>query len=196
MPFGATFTRFRMVAIATSSRQILVDRILPRFSRQARAARADTSNFTELRNKVFRDRGYHGGDEYCQRDSRFRPESGKPAFAGCSEQYRQFAVDRPAADATNAANAVNFPAAYSALRVNQTDAAGGGTSATVATITPATVYEPTAPFADDNCMVAGPNVDRANELLQLLVARYTFAANAQVIRADAQMSASLLNITA
>jgi len=98
--------------------------------------------------------------------------------------------------ATNAANAVNFPAAYSALRVNQTDAAGGGTSATVATITPATVYEPTAPFADDNCMVAGPNVDRANELLQLLVARYTFAANAQVIRADAQMSASLLNITA
>jgi len=96
----------------------------------------------------------------------------------------------------DAANAENFPAAYSALRVNQTDAAGGGTSATVATITPATVYEPTAPFADDNGMVAGPNVDRANELLQLLVARYTFAANAQVIRADAQMSASLLNITA
>ena len=58
------------------------------------------------------------------------------------------------------------------------------------------LYEPTAPFADDNGMVAGPNVDRANELLQLLVARYTFAANAQVIRADAQMSASLLNITA
>lgn len=91
---------------------------------------------------------------------------------------------------------MNFPAAYSALRVNQTDAAGGGTSATVATITPATVYEPTAPFADDNGMVAAPNVDLANELLQLLVARYTFAANAQVIRADAQMSASLLNITA
>jgi flagellar hook protein FlgE len=45
-------------------------------------------------------------------------------------------------------------------------------------------------------MVAGPNVDLANELVQLLVARYTFAANAQVIRADAQMSASLLNITA
>ena len=95
----------------------------------------------------------------------------------------------------DAANAANFPAAYSALRVNQTDAAGGGTSATVATITPATVYEPTAPFADDNGMVAGPNVDLANELVQLLVARYTFAANAQVIRGDAQMSASLLNIT-
>lgn len=98
----------------------------------------------------------------------------------------------------DAANAEDFPAAYSALRVNQTDAVGGGTSATVTTTTPATVwsYEPTAPFADDNGMVAGPNVDLANELVQLLVARYTFAANAQVIRADAQMSASLLNITA
>lgn len=98
----------------------------------------------------------------------------------------------------DAANAENFPAAYSALRVNQTDAVGGGTSATVTTITPATVlsYEPTAPFAGDNGMVPGPNVDLANELVQLLVARYTFAANAQVIRADAQMSASLLNITA
>jgi flagellar basal-body rod protein FlgC len=106
-----------------------------------RERRANPSNFTELRNKVFRDRG---------------------------------------------------------SRVNQTNAFGGGTSATVTTTAPATVssYEPTAPFADDNGMVAGPNVDLANELVQLLVARYTFAANAQVIRADAQMSASLLNITA
>ena len=96
----------------------------------------------------------------------------------------------------DAANAENFPPAYSALRVNQTHAVGGGTSATVTTTTPATVssYEPMAPFADG--MVASPNVDLANELVQLLVARYTFAANAQTIRADAQMSASLLNITA
>ena len=98
----------------------------------------------------------------------------------------------------DAANAENFPAAHSALRVNQTDAVGGETSATVTTITPVTVsyYEPTSPFADANGLVAGPNVDLANELVQLLVARYTFAANAQVIRADAQMSASLLDITA
>ena len=98
----------------------------------------------------------------------------------------------------DAANAENFSAAYSALRVNQTDVVGAGTSAAVTTTTSATVssYEPTAPFADSNGMVAGPNVDLANELIQLLVARYTFAANAQVIRADAQMSASLLNITA
>jgi flagellar basal-body rod protein FlgC len=45
-------------------------------------------------------------------------------------------------------------------------------------------------------MVASPNVDLANEFVQLLLARYSFAANAQVIRADAQMSAALFDITA
>ena len=45
-------------------------------------------------------------------------------------------------------------------------------------------------------MVARPNVDLADEFVQLLIARYTFAANAQVIRADAQTSAALLNISA
>jgi flagellar basal-body rod protein FlgC len=92
----------------------------------------------------------------------------------------------------------NFPPAYTPLRVNQTDIVGGGTRATVSVVSPATVpaFDPGAPFADSNGMVASPNVDLANELVQLLIARYTFAANAQVIRADAQMSAALLNIFA
>src|SRR5207253_564391 len=98
----------------------------------------------------------------------------------------------------DAANPENFPAAYTPLQVNQNDLAGGGTSATVTSVSPATVasYDPTAPFADGNGMVASPNVDLANEFVQLMIARYTFAANAQVIRADAQMSAALLNIMA
>jgi flagellar hook protein FlgE len=45
-------------------------------------------------------------------------------------------------------------------------------------------------------MVASPNVDLANELVQVLVARFSYAANAEVIRIDAQMSAALINITA
>ena len=98
----------------------------------------------------------------------------------------------------DAANAADFPAAYTPLRVNQTDVVGGGTSATVTAVSPAIVqtYDPGAPFADGNGMVARPNVDLANELVQLLIARYTFAANAQVLHADAQMSAALLNILA
>ena len=91
-----------------------------------------------------------------------------------------------------------FPAAYTPLRVNQTDLAGGGTGATVGTVSPATVsaFDPTAPFADSNGMVASPNVDFANEIVQLLLARYSFVANAQVIRADAQMGATLFDILA
>jgi flagellar basal-body rod protein FlgC len=98
----------------------------------------------------------------------------------------------------DAANAENFPAAYTPLRVNQTDVVGGGTNATVSAVSPATIpaYDPGAPFADSGGMVASPNVDLASELVQLLVARYSFAANAQVIRADAQMSAALLNVFA
>jgi flagellar basal-body rod protein FlgC len=96
----------------------------------------------------------------------------------------------------DAANPEEFPNAHTPLRVNQTDVVGGGTSAAVTAVSPATVpsFDPTAPFADSTGMVAGPNVDLANEFMQLLIARYTFAANAKVIRADAQMSTSVLSI--
>ncbi|MGB8135593.1 MAG: flagellar basal body rod C-terminal domain-containing protein, partial [Pseudolabrys sp.] len=56
--------------------------------------------------------------------------------------------------------------------------------------------DPTAPYADGRGMVASPNVDLANELVQVLVARFSYAANAQVIRVDAQMSTALFDITA
>jgi flagellar basal-body rod protein FlgC len=97
-----------------------------------------------------------------------------------------------------APNPDNFPAAYAPLRVNQTDVAGGGTSATISAVSPATVstFDPGAPFANSDGLVASPNVDLATEMVQLLIARTTYAANAQVIRADAQMSAALLSITA
>jgi flagellar basal-body rod protein FlgC len=97
-----------------------------------------------------------------------------------------------------APNPENAPPAYTPLRVNQTDVVGGGTSATVSSISPATVstFDPTAPFANADGFVASPNVDLANEMIQVLIARTSYAANAQVIRADAQMSSALLNITA
>ena len=95
-------------------------------------------------------------------------------------------------------NPENFPPAYSPLRVNQVDNFGGGTSATVANISPSTVgtYDPSAPYADDRGMVASPNIDLANGLVQVLIDRFSYAANAHVIRADAQMSSALFDITA
>jgi flagellar basal-body rod protein FlgC len=97
-----------------------------------------------------------------------------------------------------APNPENFPPAYSALRLNQVDSLGGGTSATVTNVSPSTIatYDPTAPYADGRGMVASPNVDLANELVQVLIARFSYAANAQVIRADAQMSAALFDRSA
>jgi flagellar basal-body rod protein FlgC len=97
-----------------------------------------------------------------------------------------------------APNPENFPPAYSALRLNQVDNLGGGTSAIVSNVLPTTVatYDPSAPYADSRGMVASPNVDLANELVQVLIARFSYAANAQAIRADAQMSAALFDLTA
>jgi flagellar basal-body rod protein FlgC len=96
------------------------------------------------------------------------------------------------------ANAADFPSAYMPLRVDQFATAGGGTRAIVSARSPATVpaYDPNAPYADADGIVASPNVDFADELIQQLLARYAFAANAQVVRADARLSAALFDITA
>jgi len=94
-------------------------------------------------------------------------------------------------------NPENFPPVYSPLRVDQVDTPGGGTRATVTHVSPSTVsaFDPSAPYADGRGMVASPNVDLADEFVQVLSARFSYVANAKVIRADAQMSAALFDIT-
>jgi flagellar basal-body rod protein FlgC len=96
------------------------------------------------------------------------------------------------------ANSAGYPAAYIPERVNQTDIAGGGTGASIGFVSPSYVpaYDPAAPYADSNGMVASPNVDFAAELVQQIIARYTFAANAHVVRADAQMTSALFDALA
>jgi flagellar basal-body rod protein FlgC len=90
-----------------------------------------------------------------------------------------------------------FPAAYTPLRVDQVDIAGG-TGGTVTTVSPSYVpmYDPNAPYADESGLVAAPNIDLANEIMQQMIARYTFAANATVMQVGSQMTSTLLNITA
>ena len=86
--------------------------------------------------------------------------------------------------------------AYVPLRVDQVETAGGGTAANVSPVSPSSVpaYDPQAPYADANGMVAEPNVDLADEMVQQMVARYTFAMNARVLRTDADMMKSLLDV--
>jgi len=77
-------------------------------------------------------------------------------------------------------------------------AAGGGTQATVTAVNPSYVaaYGLQAPFANQDGLVAAPNVDVSQEMVGQMIASYSFAANATVMKADDRMTKTLLNITA
>jgi flagellar basal-body rod protein FlgC len=93
--------------------------------------------------------------------------------------------------------AASSPKAYVPQRVEQVALAGGGTAATVQPVSPSSVpsFDPSAPYADANGLVAAPNVDLANEAVQQILARYAFAANAAVVRAVERLNKTLLDTT-
>ena len=103
--------------------------------------------------------------------------------------------------AGSASNNSNLPAVYIPLQVNQVDqpsgSTPGGTVATVSAVSPGFVpqSDPGAPFANQDGLVAAPNVDLASEFVQLLTAKYAFAANANVVRSYYATTKSLLDIT-
>jgi flagellar basal-body rod protein FlgC len=96
--------------------------------------------------------------------------------------------------------APTFPAAYVPLRVDQVSQSSGstpgGTVATVSTVSPSYTAQsdPSAPFANQDGLVAAPNVDLANEFAQLAIAKYSFIANAKVIQAYSETEDALLDI--
>ena len=98
----------------------------------------------------------------------------------------------------DSAGAGSYPAAYDARTVNQTAMSDGATFATVAPVLPGTVksWNPAAPYANAQGMVAAPNVDLANEAVQQIMAGLVYAANAAVVRADNQMTSALVNVFA
>jgi flagellar basal-body rod protein FlgC len=93
-------------------------------------------------------------------------------------------------------NAAKFPAAYVPQRVDQVAVAGGGTVATASTVSSGTVsqFDPGAPFANQDGLVAAPNVDPANEAIQQITARFDFASNAKVIQVESELLKTLLDI--
>jgi flagellar basal-body rod protein FlgC len=101
----------------------------------------------------------------------------------------------PSAGATAQAQ---YPTAYVPQQVDQVATPGGGTSAVVVDVQPATVaaYAPAAPYADANGEVATPNVDVATEAIHQATAAYDFAMNAQVMRVYSQMTKTLLDVQA
>jgi flagellar basal-body rod protein FlgC len=89
-----------------------------------------------------------------------------------------------------------YPQAYAPKEVNQVETPGGGTKAVVANVQPGTVpvYDPTAPYADQNGMVAEPNVNFTAEAVQQLTARYNGVFNVYVARVYSRMMKSLVDI--
>ncbi|OPY98395.1 flagellar biosynthesis protein FlgC [Bradyrhizobium sacchari] len=106
------------------------------------------------------------------------------------------------ADASSPGIGSTFPAAYVPLRVDQVSQSSGstpgGTSAIVSTVSPSYTVQsdPSAPFANQDGLVAAPNVDLANEFVELATAKYSFIANAKVIHAYAETEDTLLDIKA
>ena len=92
----------------------------------------------------------------------------------------------------------SFPAAFTPWRVDQVEVSGGGTDVRISAVTPGQTpeYDPGAPYADQNGLVAAPNVDLAGEVVEALIARYAFAFNAKVMRTASDMTKSFLDITA
>jgi flagellar basal-body rod protein FlgC len=87
-------------------------------------------------------------------------------------------------------------APYSALTVEQSSDGNGGVKANVIPKTTPFVpaYSPDSPFANSDGLVGVPNIDLAEEAVNLKLAEHTFKANLKTIEAASQMSDELLNI--
>lgn len=88
------------------------------------------------------------------------------------------------------------PAAPILRRVDQVETSGGGTKAVVRDASPAydTTHDPASPFADSKGDIATSNADLSTEIVNALQARYSFAANALVLKIDDRMMKDLLDI--
>jgi flagellar basal-body rod protein FlgC len=100
--------------------------------------------------------------------------------------------------ATNGTVATGPPQAYQPLRLNETASANGGTQTSVTASAPSyvAISDPQAPFANQNGLVAAPNVDISQEMINQMIASYSFTANAGVLKAEDLMTKTLLDTTA
>ena len=75
---------------------------------------------------------------------------------------------------------------------------GGGAITGYRPITPAVLpgYDPASPNANEQGLVAVPNVDSGQEILSLSTARTAYKTNLAVLRATDQMQREALNLTA
>ena len=93
----------------------------------------------------------------------------------------------PAAAASQGASAstsATRPTAYQPVRAQLADTSGGGVQATLGATSPTyrLVYEPSSSAANADGMVAAPNVDVADEMVEQMSAAQDFKANLKVVQ--------------
>lgn len=94
---------------------------------------------------------------------------------------------RLTASASNIANA--GAAAYQPIRVESMPLAGGAVQARLVPVDPAyrLTYDPRSRNADGRGMIAAPNVDVTDELVETLSAKLAFEANLKVVSTAADL---------
>jgi flagellar basal-body rod protein FlgC len=87
---------------------------------------------------------------------------------------------------------------YQAVRTQLTATPNGGVAASSTPTLPSYLieYDPTAPYANEQGLVAAPNVDLAREAVEQIVAEHSYKANIATIRTAAEMERSLLDLKA
>jgi flagellar basal-body rod protein FlgC len=87
---------------------------------------------------------------------------------------------------------------YQAVAATQTVQPGGGVTASVSPSLPsyALAYDPSAPFANMQGMVATPNVDPAQEVANQMMAALAYRANIATFKTAQQMEKALLDAVA
>ncbi len=95
----------------------------------------------------------------------------------------------PLPDASGSSNA------YQPLRVTQSDVKGGGVSARLTRIPDpyVTTSDPTSPDANEDGLVAMPNVDMAGEMVNILTARMSYEASAKTMKVANDMMKTTLD---
>jgi flagellar basal-body rod protein FlgC len=115
------------------------------------------------------------------------------------------AMGRVAAAADNIANSNNVtrlspkdgdPPAYQPVEPVQSPVPKGGTVVSFQPVDPATIpaFQPDSQLADANGFVGIPNVDTAEQLIDLAMAEIAFKANLKVVEAGKEMQDSILKI--
>ncbi|CAN5409418.1 flagellar basal body rod protein FlgC [soil metagenome] len=87
---------------------------------------------------------------------------------------------------------------YQPVDIHQSAAPGGGVSTLAALRRPASfpLYDPSSPSADASGMVASPNVNPANEIVEQIHAAQAYKLNLSMVRTAQAVNALLINLKA